>query len=170
MKFSEDGYFGFHCVQNCRCDNGICNHITGECNCYTGFRGPLCKEKCLPGTHGNDCSESCKCQNNGTCDHITGDCKCANGWMGEVCTISCTLSGKWGENCKQTCDCFNGGECDPSNGKCNWFEFFFSSINFESVINLFLLLTANLDIWEPNVKLSVRSEDMALIARESVSV
>jgi hypothetical protein len=46
---------------------------------------------------------------------------------------------------------------------------FFSSINFESVSNFFLL-TANMDIWEPNVKLDVRSEDMALIARENVSV
>lgn len=40
----------------------------------------------------------------------------------------------------------------------------------EIVIHRMEHANANMDIWEPNVKLDVRSEDMALIARENVSV
>ena len=39
-----------------------------------------CKEQCLPGTHGVNCANQCKCQNDGHCDAITGLCDCPPGF------------------------------------------------------------------------------------------
>ncbi|CAG2104937.1 unnamed protein product [Medioppia subpectinata] len=129
------GFYGYHCIQNCRCEHGDCDHITGACICKAGYRGPLCKEKCSPGTHGDQCTSQCLCQNDGQCDHVSGSCQCPPGWMGEFCTNSCTLvenkygykgerceeecpPGTYGLNCEKKCKCFNGGVCDPEDGHC----------------------------------------------------
>lgn len=41
------GYFGHRCSQTCpQCvhSNGPCHHVTGQCDCFPGFRGALCNE------------------------------------------------------------------------------------------------------------------------------
>ena len=41
------GFFGQDCQGICSCANGaICNHMTGECKCASGFTGLNCREKC----------------------------------------------------------------------------------------------------------------------------
>ncbi len=40
---------------------------------------------CPRNTFGENCEESCPCQNGGTCDHITGVCTCPPGVNGLYC-------------------------------------------------------------------------------------
>lgn len=40
------GFYGINCLYYCFCRNDVlCNSITGECNCISGFIGIVC-EKC----------------------------------------------------------------------------------------------------------------------------
>ena len=45
-----------------------------------GWRMIRCEEPCPDGTHGQNCSDSCRCQNGGTCNPINGKCFCNDGW------------------------------------------------------------------------------------------
>ena len=40
---------------------------------------------CASGTHGQDCSQNCTCQNGAQCDPISGHCTCRPGWQGLSC-------------------------------------------------------------------------------------
>lgn len=39
-----EDYFGFQCAQVCGCQfGGVCNKVTGECQCPPGWGGNLCE-------------------------------------------------------------------------------------------------------------------------------
>lgn len=89
--------FGENCKEICRCkNNGTCHHISGECNCATGFTGSkfyifylqniqkfwklytclilgnLC-QVCPKGMYGHECKEKCVCSNDASCSGETGN-------------------------------------------------------------------------------------------------
>lgn len=42
------GFYGKDCSQICQCRNGAdCDHISGQCNCRTGFMGRHCEQSML---------------------------------------------------------------------------------------------------------------------------
>ena len=41
-KACSHGYFGDDCNQRCMCDNGDCDHVTGNCTCWSGWVGQTC--------------------------------------------------------------------------------------------------------------------------------
>ena len=43
-QFSEcrDGTYGENCEHTCTCDHGVCDKLTGECMCDSGWAGPNC--------------------------------------------------------------------------------------------------------------------------------
>lgn len=47
---------------------------------YVCVCGDRCDEPCPDGTHGQNCSSNCRCQNGGTCSPIDGKCFCTPGW------------------------------------------------------------------------------------------
>jgi len=142
-----DGSHGLDCKETCGwCENdAICNHVTGVCPpqpistsgnntnaddagvvvCKIGFMPPLCKERCIGGRWGRDCSKECHCYHNTTCDLIEGTCPtvsgavvCEPGWRGVACNETC-LPGTFGEHCSRTCGrCYNQTACHPITGNC----------------------------------------------------
>jgi hypothetical protein len=82
-----------NCKFNCGA-NGKCNIISGECDCYDGYRGDSCNITC-PGEN-RDCNKNGKCNDSGTCD-------CYDGYRGDSCNITCP-----GENR----DCNTNGKCN----------------------------------------------------------
>ncbi|TTF71933.1 Multiple epidermal growth factor-like domains protein 10 [Bagarius yarrelli] len=113
-------YFGHRCSQTCpQCmqSNGPCHHVTGQCDCFPGFKGALCNEVCPSGKFGKNCAWTCTCTNNGTCNPIDGSCQCYPGWIGSDCSQRCPL-GFYGKDCSQSCQCQNGADCDHISGLC----------------------------------------------------
>lgn len=50
-----EAYFGFQCAQVCGCQHGgVCNKVSGECQCPPGWSGNLCeKSRCASWWSGN---------------------------------------------------------------------------------------------------------------------
>ena len=50
-----EAYFGFQCAQVCGCQHGgVCNKVSGECQCPPGWSGNLCeKSRCASWRSGN---------------------------------------------------------------------------------------------------------------------
>ncbi|CAC5376217.1 Protein draper,Cell death abnormality protein 1,Platelet endothelial aggregation receptor 1,Multiple epidermal growth factor-like domains protein 11,Multiple epidermal growth factor-like domains protein 10,Multiple epidermal growth factor-like domains protein 6 [Mytilus coruscus] len=108
-------YFGDSCLQQCDCEHGVCDHVTGKCDCSVGWTGTKCNIACENGYFGNNCQQVCSCEN-GNCDHMTGNCACYTGWTGGNCRKPCA-NGYFGNNCQQECSCENGN-CDHITGNC----------------------------------------------------
>ncbi|XP_052801434.1 scavenger receptor cysteine-rich type 1 protein M160-like isoform X2 [Mya arenaria] len=126
--------FGPNCSSTCDCNEyhvidqaQMCNHITGICQCVTGWQGLQCtddinecsatrcsgaKEKCvnLPGTY------KCECQD-GDIYYHDGSClkECQQDKHGEICNLTCNCSGEHTRNeGKRTCDIKTGScFCEP---------------------------------------------------------
>jgi hypothetical protein len=92
---------------SCNCKNGLCNQVTQQCSCQSGWLGAKCDVKA--------CTGSCK---NGLCNPLNGDCACYKGWSGDNCDIrSCNYHGvPYNDKC--ACDNFYlGDDCDGCSGK-----------------------------------------------------
>ena len=73
---------------------------------------------CRAGKYGENCKETCQCENGGTCNIVTGHCLCPDGFIGPNCSQPCP-AGTFGENCAENCGCLNGGDCNTLAGVCN---------------------------------------------------
>uniref|UniRef100_A0A3B3WUD0 EGF-like domain-containing protein n=1 Tax=Poecilia mexicana TaxID=48701 RepID=A0A3B3WUD0_9TELE len=83
------GSYGLRCSQPCpQCvhSDAPCHHVTGRCDCLSGFFGSLCNQVCPSGKFGKACAEACACTNNGTCNPLDGSCQCYPGWIGDDCS------------------------------------------------------------------------------------
>ena len=40
----EPPYWGKRCLEDCLCDNGLCDFINGSCDCYDGWIGATCNQ------------------------------------------------------------------------------------------------------------------------------
>ncbi|KAK7484716.1 hypothetical protein BaRGS_00024001, partial [Batillaria attramentaria] len=105
-----DGYFGWLCAAECRCENPdeICDKVWGTCpvsSCLTGWRGDGCQLECLNGTYGYKCQFNCSatCRDH-VCHHVTGECTdgCAPEWEGDLCKEMCQPT-VFGQNCSEAC-------------------------------------------------------------------
>lgn len=58
--------------------------LPGFCTCAAGFSGPHCEYKCVIGTFGQNCSQTCDCEDghHNYCDPVTGKCICKPEWKG----------------------------------------------------------------------------------------
>lgn len=62
----EHGTFGAGCRGTCLCkNNATCNHITGACECGSGWRGQYCDRPCPDGFFGHKCRSVCSCTSSG---------------------------------------------------------------------------------------------------------
>ncbi|CAH3039802.1 unnamed protein product, partial [Pocillopora meandrina] len=126
------GYWGLECSNTCPggaanpCNNnGMCNVITGECECNVNYNGT------------QDCGKSQPLCNKFPGSHFPL-------WIGDRCDIKCVfgaadpddrnlcicMEGYWGSDCSQICPggllniCGGHGWCDSSTGHCqcqvNW--------------------------------------------------
>lgn len=105
--------------------HGKCSTLDPQkCDCFDGWMGIACTEKCLNGTgrirpdgtavcdcdscfSGTACDQ--ECSNQGKCNNATCDCG-FEGWRGSTCeTKGCP---GWGK------DCTGHGDCIPSTGQC----------------------------------------------------
>lgn len=43
--------------------------------------------ECPEGRFGEQCSQTCGCQNGARCDHVSGRCSCTAGWTGVSCEL-----------------------------------------------------------------------------------
>lgn len=82
------------------------------------WTGLHCQEKCPTGSHGPECSRTCKCENESKCHHVDGICDCSSGFFGQTCEKVCPENFH-GLNCTQRCDCLNAKSCNPRTGHCN---------------------------------------------------
>ena len=46
--------------------------MNGSCSCLPGWEGPLCAAACTEGFYGDQCSNTCQCENDATCDKANG--------------------------------------------------------------------------------------------------
>lgn len=81
------------CINDCN-GLGICNNITGECNCNDGYNGKDCSGMhyfaiifvihCKYSSHSEQlCKDSCN--GRGICNSTTGTCLCNDGFSGSFC-------------------------------------------------------------------------------------
>ena len=75
---------------------GMCEPVTGACQCGPGYLGSDCSERCSRGSWGRDCHEACDCVTGEECHHVTGEC------------APCS-QGRYGDMCRQECDCDDAG-------------------------------------------------------------
>ncbi|CAJ1054448.1 LOW QUALITY PROTEIN: stabilin-2-like [Xyrichtys novacula] len=101
----EDGKYGVHCDQDCRCKNGRCNEGLkgdGTCVCDVGWRGILCDEKIE--SKADELCGSVRCHTSGNCLILASgpQCSCATGFEGN------------GTFCQAIDACaVNNGGCSP---------------------------------------------------------
>ncbi|XP_052794507.1 uncharacterized protein LOC128227739 isoform X2 [Mya arenaria] len=91
----QDRTYGANCTHvcgHCRNPKRSCEKSTGQCanGCDLGFSGKMCKEPCVNGYFGYNCSSPCHC--NGSdfkCDTRYGNCSsgCSFGYGGFNCSI-----------------------------------------------------------------------------------
>ncbi|XP_052256587.1 uncharacterized protein LOC127861905 isoform X2 [Dreissena polymorpha] len=122
------GHYGEYCDLQCNClDNKDCDAVSGKCShegCKPGWKGDACDTRCIIGTYGQNCTESCSmnCMNTGDCKNDDGSCigGCVAGYdysASQLCNTTC--SGYFGNMCSHQCHCNNRTEvCDPFNGTC----------------------------------------------------
>lgn len=80
------GRYGNNCSETCLCQNdGICDPVSGSCQCGLGWTGDMCDAPCPDGKFGPNCIHKCICQNGASCDKISGCCQCPEGWYGQQC-------------------------------------------------------------------------------------
>ncbi|XP_052316183.1 stabilin-2 isoform X1 [Oncorhynchus keta] len=95
----QEGKYGIHCDQDCRCKNGRCNdgiHGDGTCECDAYWRGVACDDKF---TREENCGDR-KCHTSAIC--VVGRCECLAGFQGN------------GTDCKAKDACKdNNGGCSP---------------------------------------------------------
>ncbi|KAI3371279.1 hypothetical protein L3Q82_023896, partial [Scortum barcoo] len=115
------GKYGINCSKDCSCRNGgLCDHITGQCQCAAGFSGRRCQDDCPVGTFGPQCNQRCECQNGAKCHHINGACLCETGFKGPNCQERFCPTGLYGLICDKYCPCntTNTVSCHPLSGEC----------------------------------------------------
>ncbi|KAK9746472.1 Laminin EGF domain [Popillia japonica] len=105
--------FGRNCEEECTCQNGRCDPISGRCDCYDGWSGPECS---IP------CPEGVSCVNGGICtikNDSSSTCTCPAGYIGQKCENICPKS-YWGEDCLEICYCEDDHffHCNHVNGTC----------------------------------------------------
>lgn len=96
---------------------GACDHVSGRCQCPTGFEGSRCDTPCRNGYYGPNCNFRCGCMNDAPCDAFTGGCRCLAGFTGPRCENQCPPLTA-GPYCGLLCQCKNAGTCDPVTGYC----------------------------------------------------
>ncbi|KAI8509831.1 Endothelial cell-specific molecule 1 [Branchiostoma belcheri] len=125
VKGCPDGMYGEQCEETCDCAaQSTCYRYRG-CVCLPGRTGPTCEQLCddpalveLQGKKwGENCSNSCTCENEGLCDIQFGNCSCGNGFTGENCEFDCP-DGTFGNNCTENCTCAEGEICSKVTGDC----------------------------------------------------
>lgn len=91
----------------CHSEGGVCNHITGNCDCSYGYEGNRCElqKPCF--------AESNPCGGNGVCDEVSGVCKCDFPFHGKLCHSRFHCSDENGRGV-----CQNDGVCDSTSGHC----------------------------------------------------
>ncbi|WAR23702.1 MLP-like protein [Mya arenaria] len=77
------------CLDTSVCDQNCVNFIGGyNCSCEHGFTladdNKTCSE-CESWRYGENCTESCDCDNARSCDRATGECDCKQGWTSAKC-------------------------------------------------------------------------------------
>ena len=95
---------------------GVCDAETGKCLCHPGWLGRKCDLPCNKDNWGQNCQETCRC-NNGLCNRFNGDCYCYAGSQGIHCDEDCDKF-NYGPNCINTCYSCEFG-CDSKTGRCN---------------------------------------------------
>lgn len=117
-KPCPNGFFGMACTQMCQCQNGgVCNKVSGTCDCTPGWKGIHCTQRCSYQTYGSNCDKTCQCLNAGICDPQNGSCDCPPGRHGLLCELKC-LPDTYGPNCRQRCNCLPAETCDSVTGNC----------------------------------------------------
>ncbi|GBN31644.1 Multiple epidermal growth factor-like domains protein 6 [Araneus ventricosus] len=83
----DEGFYGRHCDRPCDCVNAVsCDPLTGQCQCFPGWKGRRCDAGCEEGTYGEGCEGRCSCSK---CDPVTGTCLlCPAGRRGTHCRES----------------------------------------------------------------------------------
>lgn len=131
-------YFGdtceyTHCSTDCGVvlNRGICNHSTGQCECYDSFGGLSCEFECPGGCRDGylcvdydkcdciDCPLSLdakKCHERGVM--IDGQCDCIHGYCGVYCENECVDCGGHGVYKESYCDCDEGFWGDRCQNMC----------------------------------------------------
>ena len=81
----DSNQWGSDCGQLCKCENGgLCDPVSGTCQCPAGFIGRSCKDPCPTGTFGKGCLQKCQCGTGGSCDKMAGECICRSGFTGTL--------------------------------------------------------------------------------------
>ncbi|XP_066906769.1 laminin subunit alpha-1 [Halyomorpha halys] len=130
----DAGYFGnpeelgSKC-EPCNCNNGPCDHLTGQClTCHGNTEGGKC-DRCKPFHYGSPNTTGCfpcECSITGgeegeACDIVTGQCKCKERFTGRACDRCETGLGNVSAGCLP-CACNKIGAissiCDPVTGIC----------------------------------------------------
>lgn len=57
------------------------------CACLHVCCGLCVWAECPQGRFGEQCSQTCECQNGARCDHVSGRCSCTAGWTGAICHL-----------------------------------------------------------------------------------
>ncbi|XP_064648797.1 laminin-like protein lam-2 [Lineus longissimus] len=135
------GYYGDAMTNSCvpcGCSTlgstGVCNHITGDCECHPNVEGKQCDE-CVANsydfTSGIGCT-MCNCSMTGSfdlsCHLVTGQCPCRPNVIGQHCDQCADVH--WNFNSVSGCDACNCdvrgttnttpifGQCDHLTGQC----------------------------------------------------
>lgn len=91
----------------CHSEGGVCNHVTGNCDCNYGYEGKRCElqKPCF--------AEPNPCGGNGVCDDVSGVCKCDFPFYGKLCHSRYHCDDEDGRGI-----CHNDGVCDSDSGQC----------------------------------------------------
>lgn len=77
-----------------------------------------CDSQCYVGTWGENCLQSCECNQHGSCHQLTGACICDAGYVGPQCSQECE-PGFYGYRCQEKCQpCPDGAACNFKTGVC----------------------------------------------------
>uniref|UniRef100_A0A8D0F6C8 EGF-like domain-containing protein n=1 Tax=Strix occidentalis caurina TaxID=311401 RepID=A0A8D0F6C8_STROC len=135
------GLFGARCGEHCDCgDNVTCHHITGACDCPSGWRGRRCEKGEMDPSGETEAPKSGKetnCIFNKSYklwqNRLLGCCKkyCLAGCCGIgsnvkasqhfhllACLPAACLPGSFGKNCASRCACPPGVPCHHVTGRC----------------------------------------------------
>uniref|UniRef100_A0A672JQW7 Multiple EGF like domains 11 n=1 Tax=Salarias fasciatus TaxID=181472 RepID=A0A672JQW7_SALFA len=116
------GLFGINCSEQCTCRNGgLCDHVSGQCQCSAGFIGERCQDECPVGLFGPQCSLRCSCLNGARCLQTSGVCLCQPGFQGPGCQDRVCPEDRYGPACDRPCPCRPDStlSCHPLSGACS---------------------------------------------------